>query len=152
MNAYLFPRTKFPDHFKSLKVIQISKRKLARKERQESHVNPIKRDRKYHQMPKISLNQNPLAKKMGISLARANQHLTLLKLPQKQQNDLLQYGKDEMVKEIFKKIYKKIYLNVSFTVNGRGFPFSETSHYIFKAQFCQFVKIAFQDSLNSPRL
>jgi len=50
-------------------------------------------------MQEENLNQNQLARKIGISRVRTTQVLSLLKLPQERQEYILRHGKDEMITE-----------------------------------------------------
>lgn len=78
----------------------ISKRKLQHQNHINSYVNPIKQAKAYQEvMQEENLNQNQLAKKLGISRVRVNQVLNLLKLPEDQQKYVLEHGKKEMITE-----------------------------------------------------
>ncbi len=50
-------------------------------------------------MNEESLNQSQLAQKLGKTRVRVTQLLNLLKLPQEQQDYILEYGKKEMITE-----------------------------------------------------
>ena len=66
----------------------------------EAYENPIEKALEYKRiMQKENLNQNQLAKKLGISRVRVNQILKILKLPQGQQDYVMQYGKIETITE-----------------------------------------------------
>ena len=45
------------------------------------------------------ISQSQLAEKLGISRVRVNQYLALLKLPEEQQTEILEYGKERMITE-----------------------------------------------------
>jgi len=66
----------------------------------ESYENPIEKALEYKRIiQEENLNQNQLARKLGISRVRVNQILKLLKLPEDQQKYILEYGKEKMITE-----------------------------------------------------
>ncbi|MBU0469838.1 MAG: hypothetical protein KKF78_05775 [Candidatus Omnitrophica bacterium] len=66
----------------------------------EAYENPIEKALDYKRiMEEENLNQGQLARKLGISRVRTTQILNLFKLPQEQQDYILQYGKIEMITE-----------------------------------------------------
>lgn len=86
--------------FEYQKVKRLSKRKIAKKNREKEYVNPIERAHEFQLiMQKERLNQSPLARKLGISRIRIHQILSLLKLPKEQQNHILQNGKKQIITE-----------------------------------------------------
>ncbi|MCK5083800.1 MAG: helix-turn-helix domain-containing protein, partial [Candidatus Omnitrophica bacterium] len=77
-----------------------NKRQVARHKRQESCINPIEQAREYQRiMQEESLSQSQLAAKLGISRTRVNQYLTLLKLPEERQTEILIHDKKQMISE-----------------------------------------------------
>ena len=82
------------------RVIRKNKRKVARQKRLESYINPIEQAREYQWiMQEESLSQSQLAAKLGISRTRVNQYLTLLKLPEERQTEILIHDKKQMISE-----------------------------------------------------
>jgi len=78
----------------------ISKRKITHQNRLDSYVNPIIKAKEFQQLLKSEgLTQSQLAKKLGISKARITQLLNLLKLPQKDQEEILKSGKEKLISE-----------------------------------------------------
>ncbi|MBU0469781.1 MAG: hypothetical protein KKF78_06275 [Candidatus Omnitrophica bacterium] len=66
----------------------------------------------------VSLHQGQLARKAGISQARATQALNLLKLPQGQQNYVLEYGKEKRPTErTVRKDYNRTYTDKNKATN-----------------------------------
>ncbi len=86
--------------FELQRVKTISKRKERRQNRLNSYVNPITRAIEYERMLKEkNLNQNQLAKELGLSRVRVTQILNLLKLPIERQNYILEHGKEKFITE-----------------------------------------------------
>ena len=66
----------------------------------EAYKNPIEKALEFARiMKEENLNQGQLASKLKISRVRISQILNLLKLPQEQQNYVIEYGKEEMITE-----------------------------------------------------
>lgn len=66
----------------------------------EDYKNPIEKALEWQKiMQEENINRKQLASKMGISRVRVHQILNLLKLPQEQQNYILEYGKEKMITE-----------------------------------------------------
>lgn len=73
----------------------------------EAYENPIEKVLEYKRiMKEENLNQGQLARKVGISRVRATQILNLLKLPEDQQNYVLEYRKGEIITE--RQLRKKV--------------------------------------------
>jgi len=90
----------FSYHFVFQKVTRISKRKMARQNRQNSYVNPVTLAREYQQiMQEEGLTQSQLAAKLGVSRVRVNQYIALLKLPEERQAEILKYSKKRIITE-----------------------------------------------------
>ena len=90
----------FTYDFELERVKKISKRTLQHQKHMDSYVNPILRAREYESMLKEQgLTQSQLAAKLSISRVRVTQILNLLKLPQEQQNHIIENGKEEQITE-----------------------------------------------------
>jgi len=64
----------------------------------QAYENPIEKTLEFKRiMREENLNQNQLARKLGISRVRICQLLNLLKLPEDQQKYILEYGKQNMI-------------------------------------------------------
>jgi len=66
----------------------------------EAYENPIEKALEYKKiMQEENLNQGQLSRKLGASRVRITQILNLLKLPQKKQDYVLEFGKKELITE-----------------------------------------------------
>lgn len=93
-------RKNFTYDFELERVKKISKRAIQHQKHLDSYVNPILKAREYETILKEQgLTQNQLAEKLGISRVRVTQILNPLKLPQEQQNYIIENGKQRQITE-----------------------------------------------------